>query len=67
MSAQSNRDKMPNVAKMVDDVRAIFGPGVKVVYAREGEYELGKRPDPANFVTPIVSLHIPSKEKRKGV
>ncbi len=33
---------MPQVSKFIDEVRAVFGE-VKVLYAREGDYEVGKR------------------------
>lgn len=35
---------MPSVGKVVDDFRSIFGPGVRVLWAKEGEYEAGKNP-----------------------
>lgn len=39
----SNREAMPNVAKIVDEFRAVFGPEVKVTYCKEGGIEKGKR------------------------
>lgn len=43
---RSNRERMPNVARMVDDFRAVFGD-VKVVYAHDKEtgVEVGKPSD----------------------
>lgn len=61
MTAKDNRAKMPNVARMVDEVRAVFGDGVKVLWAREGEYELGTRPDRSKYVVPCFDE--PKKEK----
>ena len=37
-----NRERMPQVAAFVDELRALFGP-VTVEYASEGGLELGKR------------------------
>ena len=37
---QRNRERMPQVSKFIDEVRAVFGE-VKVLYAREGDYEVG--------------------------
>lgn len=38
------RQCMPSVAKVVDEFRSVFGPSVRVLWAREGEYEAGKIP-----------------------
>lgn len=43
MSAHHNRTSMPLVAAMVDEVRAVFGEGVKVIYAQEGSHTLDLR------------------------
>jgi hypothetical protein len=39
----ANRAKFPTVARFVDDMRKVFGPGVKPLYVREGENEAGDR------------------------
>lgn len=39
----SNRAAMPIMAKAMDDFRRIFGPGVKLRYAKEGDEERGDR------------------------
>ena len=44
MSRESNRAAMPLVAEMVDMVRATC-PGAKVLWAKEGGLEMGKRPE----------------------
>jgi putative component of toxin-antitoxin plasmid stabilization module len=38
------RQCMPSVGKAVDEFRSIFGPGVRVLWAKEGEFEVGKIP-----------------------
>jgi hypothetical protein len=56
MSAESNRQQMPVIAKFVDELRA-QGFSVKVLYAKENGVEKGKKP--------IYDWHIQaSKEKR---
>lgn len=40
---EQNRERLPTIAKALDDFRRVFGPGVKVIYAREGEHEVGNR------------------------
>ena len=44
--AKSNREAMPETARWVDAWRAVFGPDLRVLYAREGELERGT-PSPA--------------------
>lgn len=39
----SNRASMPIMAQAMDDFRRIFGPGVKLRYAKEGDEERGSR------------------------
>lgn len=39
---KKNRERMPEVTAFVDEVRAVFGE-VKILYAREGDYEVGSR------------------------
>ena len=41
---------MPSVGKAVDEFRSIFGPGVRVLWAKEGEYEAGKIPTSKSVV-----------------
>lgn len=62
MSASDNRQKMPNVAAMVDKIRAVFGDSVKVIYAKENGYELGTPIDRSKLVVPDTT---PSVEIRK--
>lgn len=59
MSSQSlsNRNKMPSVAKAVDRFREVFGPGVCVLHAKEGDYELGVPLDKAGLVTPSIDAN----------
>ena len=42
---QRNRDAMPQTAAIVDEFRGVFGRGVRVRWAREGELEVGRRVD----------------------
>jgi len=46
---EENRNKMPLVAAFVDEVRKYF-PGAKVVYAREGDIEVGKRSERTGII-----------------
>ena len=42
--AQRNRERMPGVAAMVDELTAAFGQGqIKVLWAREGDIEVGTK------------------------
>jgi hypothetical protein len=41
--AKANRERMPQTAAIVDAFRAAFGPDVHVLWAREGDAELGER------------------------
>lgn len=51
---QSTKEKlrqcMPSVSKVVDEFRSIFGPGVRVLWAKEGEFEAGKIPTSKSVV-----------------
>lgn len=38
-----NRERMPEIARVVDEFRRVFGPGVKLLWAREGGFEVGVR------------------------
>lgn len=40
-SRAENRAAMPEVARIVDEFREMFGPGVRVVYALENGVEKG--------------------------
>ena len=44
LTPKERREVMPDVGRMVTETEAEF-PGVKVIYAREGEWEFGT-PDP---------------------
>jgi hypothetical protein len=39
----SNRNRAPFTAETVDVYREVFGDGVKVLYAREGDFETGEK------------------------
>ena len=53
---------MPETAKIVDSFRTVF-PKIKVLYAEEGPYRVGKKPDPSKYVVPCFSE--PKLDKRK--
>ena len=55
---------MPETAKVVDHFRTVF-PKIKVLYAEEGQYRIGKKPDPSKYVVPCISEPIVKKGKRK--
>ena len=44
--AKTNRERMPQTAAIVDAFRAVFGPGVAVLHAREDGIELGRPGQP---------------------
>ena len=48
-----NRQLMPQTAKVVDELRMVF-PKIKVLYAEEGQYRIGKKPDPSKYVVPTI-------------
>lgn len=54
-----NRERMPRFAAWLDGVRAVFGHGVKVYYARDGESEAGRR-----FDDRLVNGRVPVEEER---
>ena len=56
------RERMPLVAKVVDEFRAEFGPGVKVLWAKEGDFEVGKIP----LSKSIVIEYYPEQNTRRG-
>lgn len=51
---KSNRERMPEIARFVDDLRTWFGPGVKLRWAREGNFEVGRRPEQLLFPVEVV-------------
>jgi hypothetical protein len=56
---------MPETAKVVDQFRMVF-PKIKVLYAEEGDYRIGKKPDMSKMVVPNVDyLNDKPTEKRK--
>jgi hypothetical protein len=44
---------MPETAKIVDSFRTVF-PKIKVLYAEEGDYRIGKKPNPSKYVVPCI-------------
>lgn len=54
---EENRKRMPGVAEIVDEVRKYF-PGAKVIYAREGDIEVGKRPERTGIIASDWSLPV---------
>lgn len=50
---------MPGVAKMIDEFTAVFGPGIKVLWAKEGGVELGVPLDRSKLVTPYIEIEEP--------
>ena len=56
---------MPKVSQIVDWMRTEF-PSIKVLYAEEGQYRVGVKPDPSKYVAPNLDyLNDKPKEKRK--
>ena len=57
---------MPETAKVVDYFRTVF-PKIKVLYAQEGQYRLGKKPDESKRVVPYTAYlnDKPTKKARK--
>jgi hypothetical protein len=55
---------MPHTASIVDWIRSEF-PDIKVLYAKEGDYVMGKDIDRTKLVTPNLQLGKPPKEKGK--
>ena len=56
---------MPKVSQIVDWMRTEF-PGVKVLYAEEGQYRLGKKPDPSKYVVPNIAYLSDKPTEKKG-
>ena len=61
---KKNRRLMPHTAKTVDWLRSEF-PDIKVLYAKEGDYVMGKDIDRTKLVAPNLQLGKPPKEKGK--
>ena len=55
---------MPETAKVVDYFRTVF-PKIKVIYAEEGDYRIGKKPDPSKYVVPCIDERKLEKKGRK--
>lgn len=55
---------MPEVSRIVDWMRTEF-PGIKVLYAEEGQYRLGKKPDESKRVVPYTA-YLDDKPTKKG-
>ena len=56
---------MPEVSRIVDWMRTEF-PGIKVLYAEEGDYRVGKKPDPSKYVVPCIDeRNLEKKGKKK--
>ena len=55
---------MPQTAKLVDELRMVF-PKIKVLYAEEGQYRIGKKPDPSKYVVPCIDERKLDKKVRK--
>jgi hypothetical protein len=58
-----NRLLMPETAKVVDYFRTVF-PKIKVLYAEEGDYRIGTKPDPSKYAV-FKGYYEPKKGKRK--
>jgi len=55
---------MPETAKVVDQFRTVF-PKIKVLYAEEGQYRIGKKPDPSKYAIPCIDERKLEKRKKK--
>lgn len=56
---------MPKVSQIVDWMRTEF-PKVKVLYAEEGQYRVGKKPDPSKYATPNIAYLNDKPTVKKG-
>jgi hypothetical protein len=56
---------MPEVSQIVDWMRTEF-PGIKVLYAEEGQYRVGVKPDPSKYVVPCISEPVTPKKGSKN-
>lgn len=50
---------MPLISQLVAQYRAVFGPGLKVLWAKEGEFEVGKLPQVRSYCGPFESSKPP--------
>ena len=55
---------MPEVSRIVDWMKIEF-PGIKVLYAEEGDYRVGKKPDPSKYVVPCIDERKLEKKGKK--
>jgi hypothetical protein len=63
-SKSKNRELMPETAKLVDKFRTVF-PKIKVLYAEEGQYRVGNKPDKSKYVVPCIDERKLVKKERK--
>ena len=49
----------------MDWMRTEF-PGIKVLYAEEGQYRLGKKPDPSKYAVPNIAYLNDKPTVKKG-
>lgn len=56
---------MPETAKIVDLFRTVF-PKIKVLYAEEGQYRVGVKPDPSKYVVPNIAYLNDKPTEKKG-
>ena len=61
----TNRKLMPLIAKIVDELRKEF-PKIKVLYAEEGEYRIGTKPNPSKYVVPTIDERKVVKNERES-
>lgn len=38
-----NRERFPEMSRVIDEFRRVFGEGCKVMYVKEGEFEAGEQ------------------------
>jgi len=50
LTKQYLRTSMPQTARTVDLYRSVFSVGIKVLWAKEGDFEVGKIPETKNVV-----------------
>jgi hypothetical protein len=55
---------MPHTAALIDKLRNELGD-IKVLYAKEGDYVMGKDIDRSKLVKPMIEQGIPPKERKK--
>ena len=55
---------MPKVSLIVDWMKIDF-PGIKVLWAQEGDYMLGKKPDKSKYCTPNLDYLNDKKVEKK--